>query len=266
MKKNIFVPVLMIAGVCSCVKASQPAANYRYFIPGECIASTELNYYSPQDFSDIDQVLVDDRVSFGFTLNLSNTQKVLEYPPSTYRVYPSEEIFNSYGNNKELVYDGFVNAVDDYLSSLPMLSANYDLATILYTEGISLVADSEFAGYQPGENLAPLLTCVYRYQSAVPLAGDTIIASPLNARDLTADAFDIPLNYMTMTGAYGLSFAIPIGDHKVVEERVKIELNIPVKVVMYLTWLNDRISNPNAPILYKEEVLHCTFTTIFGVR
>ena len=256
----------MIAGVCSCVKASQPAANYRYFIPGECIASTELNYYSPPDFSDIDQVLVDDRVSFGFTLNLSNTQKVLEYPPSTYRVYPSEVIFNSFGKNKELVYDGFVNAVDNYLSALPILSANYDLATILYTEGISLVADSEFAGYQPGENLAPLLTCVYRYQGAVPLAGDTIIASPLNARDLTADAFDIPLNYMTMTGAYGLSFAIPIGDHKVVEERVSFELSIPVKVVMYLTWLNDRISNPNAPIPYKEEVLHCTFTTIFGVR
>lgn len=266
MKKNIFVAVLMIAGVCSCVKASQPAENYRYFIPGECIASTELNYYSPQDFSDIDQVLVDDRVSFGFTLNVSNTQKVLEYPPSTYRVYPSEVIFNSFGKNKELVYDGFVNAVDNYLSALPILSANYDLATILYTEGISLVADSEFAGYQPGENLAPLLTCVYRYQGAVPLAGDTIIASPLNARDLTADAFDIPLNYMTMTGAYGLSFAIPIGDHKVVEERVSFELSIPVKVVMYLTWLNDRISNPNAPIPYKEEVLHCTFTTIFGVR
>jgi len=266
MKKNIFVAVLMIAGVCSCVKASQPAAYYRYFIPGECIASTELNYYSPKDFSDIDQVVRDNRVGFGFTLDLSNTQKVLELPPSTYRVYPSEVIFNSFGKNKELVYDGFVNAVDNYLSALPILSSNYDLATILYTDGISLIANSEFAGYAPGENLAPILTCAYHYRSGVSLIGDTVIASPLNAHDLTADAFGIPLDYLTMTGAYGLSFDIPIGNYKVVEERVSFELSIPVKVVMYLTWLNDRISNPNAPIPYKEEVLHCTFTTIFGVR
>ena len=44
-----------------------------------------------------------------------------------------------------------------------------------------------------------------------------------------------------------------------------ISLEIPVKVVMYLNWLDDRITDPNAPIPYREDVLRCEFTVDKGL-
>ena len=63
-----------------------------------------------------------------------------------------------------------------------------------------------------------------------------------------------------------VSFSVPLGDFKVVKESVSFELNIPVKVVMYLQWLNDRLIDPNAPVPYKEEVLHCSFTSPYCLK
>jgi hypothetical protein len=51
-----------------------------------------------------------------------------------------------------------------------------------------------------------------------------------------------------------------------VSETVTFELKIPVKVVMYLNWLNDKISDPDAPVPYEERELYCKFTTDFNLK
>ena len=63
-----------------------------------------------------------------------------------------------------------------------------------------------------------------------------------------------------------LAFSIPIGDHDLTEGTVNFELKIPVRVVGYLQWLNDRIKDPDAPVPYKEEILHCRFSSKYHLR
>ena len=110
----------------------------------------------------------------------------------------------------EGVYDSFASSWS---------GSNFSLVTILYNGGISLKADREFAGFQPGEDLGPALRCA---------------------------------------GIWS--------DYAFIDEHVTFDLEIPVRVVMYLGWLNDKLSNPAAPVPYKDEVLHCRFTTPFGLR
>lgn len=75
----------------------------------------------------------------------------------------------------------------------------------------------------------------------------------------------IPLDYKSMPGE-SVSFSVPLDDFTVVKEPVTFELNIPVKVVMYLRWLNDRLIDLSAPVPYKEEVLHCRFTSPYCLK
>ena len=58
---------------------------------------------------------------------------------------------------------------------------------------------------------------------------------------------------------------IPLEGKMLTNEWVKFTLEIPVKVVMYLNWLDDRITDPNAPIPYREDVLRCEFTVDKGL-
>ena len=69
-----------------------------------------------------------------------------------------------------------------------------------------------------------------------------------------------------MTYGTGILFNIPLGDYEVVDEYVRFDLNIPVKVVYYLHWLNDRLTDPDAAVPYTDEVLHCSFCTEYGLR
>ena len=74
------------------------------------------------------------------------------------------------------------------------------------------------------------------------------------------------MEYTSMANATGIYFCIPTEDCELTEEEVTFELNIPVKVVMYLNWINDKLTDPDAPVPYKDEVLHCKFTTRYGLK
>ena len=92
-----------------------------------------------------------------------------------------------------------------------------------------------------------------------------MIAPGFNTPANAGGFLGIPMNYISMTKD-GVEFSIPMGEYKLIEEAVTFELNIPVKVVLYLTWLNNKLTNPNAPVPYTDEVLHCTFTTKYGLK
>lgn len=261
----LFILVAMTVCLTGCGQiASTPAAQTKCILTGECLASTELTYYVPD--SDGQQVR-SNRFIFAFTMDFSNHVKERTDDKElalNWRDIPSEEIFDSFGPNKQAVRNEFERVYEDFSNNYisRFQKTWYEIATVLYNGGISLVANKDFAGVPAGENLAGLITCV---PSDDNFKENPVISSGFNTPSNAGGFLGIPMEYISMTEA-GIAFSIPMGEYKLVEEDVTFELQIPVKVVYYLNWLNDRLSNPNAPVPYKDEVLHCTFTTKHGLK
>lgn len=266
----ITFPVFM-----SCVGkgAAHPAATYVRLLTGECLNNTELVYYVPD--SEDQQLYGEgngdkpDRsvfFTFGFSFDLNhNVEKMSRWK---YRDIPADELFDSFGKQSDKVREEYEAVYETYeIKGVPPAQ---EVITFLYEGGISLVADKEFAGYPAGTDLGEYLTCSYiaggRDEVVSTYGVDPVIGSVYNIKESLYPVLNIPMDYISMPTGDGLSFNFPIGNSELVEEEVTFELKIPVKVVMYLNWINDKISDPDAPVPYKDEVLHCTFTTRYGLK
>lgn len=237
-------------------------------LPGECLASTELTYYTPNSDG---QQAESNRFKFGFTVNLSGhaVEKTDPRPVAlVYRDVPSAEMYDSFGPNRESVKNEFERVFEEFSRSYSehFQTNGYSIVTILYNGGISLVADKEFAGHPAGEDLGSLITCSPMYDSLVKESGeDPVVSSAFNTPSQAGGLLDLPLDYVSLIGD-SIGSSIPMDGHELVKEPVRLELNIPVKVVYYLAWLNKRISGIYAPVPCKDEVLHCSFTTVYGLK
>ncbi len=246
--------------------AATPGTNYITLLTGECLNSTELSYYLPDGE---DQQVYGNSFRFGFTYDLNSNIEKMDIPGWIYRVIPSDEIFETFGNNKKKVRNEYEALYELYPVYRPTSFDNDGIITILYNGGISLIADKEFAGHAAGEELGHLITHQFNTGEEdviLKYGNDPIIATPTNLRDTINTFLNIPLDYISVANGDGIGFNIPMKNHKLTDEKVTFELKIPVTVVMYLDWLNDKIYDPDAPVPYKEEVLHCKFTTRYGLR
>lgn len=239
----------------------------RLLLPGECLSGTELQYVVPE--TDYQQVY-DDCLLFRFSMELTD-HEIKKDGGLWSRMYndtPSKSLYDSFGKNKSKVRKEF-NGIFDVLSEYYLYDFHqYDFAivTILYNGGISLTANKEFAGFKSGEDMSPSI-------KASPLWGDSIddnltnpvISSSSRLAEKAGKILDIPMEYISLAGDE-IRFSIPMADYQLVEEEVTFELKIPVKVVSYLEWINDRLSDPDAPVPYKDEVLHCKFTTGYCLK
>ncbi|MCF0174460.1 MAG: hypothetical protein HUJ95_03875 [Bacteroidales bacterium] len=190
------------------------------------------------------------RFIFPLDLDYSNERTDDTVLQLNWRHVPTQEMYDAFGENAvsvkkayEYVFESFSKL---YKEKYPDYSDRYSVVTVLYNGGISLVANKEFAGVPAGKDLSGI-----------------IVPDPYTRNfDLYPD---IPLEYITMAEE-SISFSVPMGDFKVIAEPVTFELNIPVKIVMYLQWLNDKIADPNALVPYKEEVLYCRFTCPYCLK
>lgn len=206
--------------------------------PGECLSDTTLNlhYIIPRD----------NEIEFDFDLNLKDI-KYDSYKKSAIRYMPDDVAYTPFGNNASSVKSEFDHIFYEIEPNTP---DRMSLCTILYNGGLSLTANKEFAGYKPGENLAPLLYIwVQDYQKY----------------DFINSYFNIPVKYDFMLQTH-FGFSMPLEKYKKVEDSVIFELKLPVKVIMYLNWLNDKLSDPEAPVSYNDETLYCKFSTDFTLR
>lgn len=263
--KRIFIMALLPL-LISCGKAAWPGDRYIHMLTGECLNSTELRYYLPDG---VDQQTYGNCFVFGFTLDINCQQEKDRYwNDYIHRFKPSDEIYDNFGTNKETVRNEY-NAICETLENE---DHGDGVITLLYNGGISLTADKEFAGYSAGEDLGHLIHGPFRFgnycgeQAEAMFGVDPVIATTKNIKSRLDPIFQIPLDYISMPEGDGVSFHISMGDYKLTDEKVTFELKIPVRVVMYLNWLNDKISNPDAPVPYEDKVLHCTFTTRYGLR
>lgn len=269
--KHIHSLFVVCAALCltSCgFTAGTPEASTQTLLTGECLASTELSYYTPLTS---EQQVDRNRFLFGFTMDLSGHSKERtdnKMMALNWRDVPSDEIFESFGADQKAVKNEFEKIYEEFSESYctRFHRSKYSIVTILYAGGISLIANKDFAGYPAGEDLGSLITCSPMYDNAVKESGENpVIASAFNTPANAGGLLGIPMNYISMTED-AVGFSIPMGEHKLIDESVKFELKIPVKVVLYLTWLDNKLADPNAPVPYKDEVLHCTFTTKYGLK
>lgn len=267
---ELFFILLLILSVTSCsiFEPQGVEVNERILLTGECLTSTELIYNHLDD--DKDHLVRDNHFIFCFTLDVADVEKKTNQLlwPNTYDIKPAKRLYNLFGQNKKKVEERFNSLFDGFSETYKSdwKSGSFDVTTILYNGGISLIADKEFAGFSPGENLSELIKCAPLYDSYVEGGvADPVLSHVANLKENAGKYLDIPLDYHSLIGT-SIEFSVPMNDFKLSDETVKFELEIPVKTVMYLNWLNNNISSPDASPAYKEEVLHCKFITRYGLR
>ena len=242
-KLSYILGVLLFATSCELLPAGYHPPKEYVFLTGECLASPELSYQT------LDENIWHDQLLFRFTLDLSDTKverivKSMIAMKEVFRTIPSDEKFRSFGSRRDVVKNEFNRSFDELRATLWSGEHDGSLITIVYDGGdITFTANRDFAGHPAGENLAP-----------------DLLPSPY-ARDHTPDALralDLPLEYDCMLEDH-LMFAISMDGFELVKQPTTYDLEIPVKVIMYLNWLNDLQTDPDAPVPYREEVLRCRF-------
>lgn len=258
MKRTILCIVFAFS-VISChmfAPTGLPEVTYK-IIPGECLLSSDLKYV-PKD-----NPIEDDFCIFSFSMILEDGiyEKVSSrLYPQKYRLMPADGQFSRLKNENAVrkqfkkIYESFTDSYADVFS----ISRGYEIMTLLYDGGISLIADKDFAGYPAGENLASLITGSYYYNDGT----DPVISDNNNTFDGAGQFLDIPLDFISMTQSF-ISFKIPLNGTKLTDGAIVFTLDIPVKKVHYLTWLDCRIDDPEAEIQYEDIILHCKFRTDF---
>ena len=258
---HLLLTICTMLFICSC---ELPAISWvppetSTLLTGESLAGTELSYIKPE--TEYIQVR-NDRFCFSFKVDLSNYIKEKKNRNHNI-VIPSDELFSAFGSNKKAVkneYDRIhqdvFNTFNNYIGERRG-TESMNVVTILYNGGITLTCQSEFAGCPAGENIA-------RFFSEES-SEDPIIAPWFNTPSNLVGGLEIPLDYISMTGEI-ISFSIPVGDYELVKTGANFRLEIPVRVVYYLQGLNDKNSNPDAAVPYKDEVLTCSFRSQWTLR
>lgn len=258
MKTSLFLPLLFIVTSCHMLAPTGlPSISYK-IIPGECLLSTDMTYIPLED------PVRDSCLIFCFSLDLDEGvyERVSRRLPKTYRLIPPQRYFDAlqYGRNVKAefskIYDSFTELYEESFS----LTKGYEIMTILYDGGISLKADKEFAGCPTGENLAHLITGVLYDGVGV----DPVISHINNTSEKAGSFLGITMNYISMTET-NISYKIPMNGMNLSDESVIFTLDIPVKVVKYLNWIDSKVNDLNADFPYEDVVLHCKFRTGFGL-
>lgn len=278
----LFVALLSIASCQDNLPAAEKEDNVSYaslygtlggipqwveqsIIPGECLSGTTLSYndnyfkdYSLWTIGGLsDMAYIDPSIlPTAFDYESKALCLFLEMPLSVnkeqmehylYRNVPTDDILSVFGNNAEVIkakYNDMYRAFD-FGKEL----YRYQYTTILYRHNtLSLTANVPFLGIPAGEDL-----------------GSEVYVGCFRPQDLLS----VPgIEYGENEIALGSRFQIiiPANNPSMLAQTVVFNLSMPVKVGMYLHWLNDRISNPDAEMQYQDETLTCKFTIYKGLR
>ena len=283
MKRIVYILIgIILSSISSC--SSLPSAtpdlvhNEVSFIPGECLIDNKMTCTYCNGFDS------HRRFDFHFTINVDVAYDVIkeshyfwETFPVVHRHCPSDAVFQQFGDNANKVKTEYDRIWSD-VNSLAAQGINYDSvsqSTLFYKDGLSLIADKEFAGVPAGENIAVLFRKRRLKTYVTPFDIDQddmlllrtsswmIVYGPSNdACDYNADE----ATYPKVEKQAFLNFSISAQDCSFVTERVNFILEIPIKSAQYLTWLNDRLTDENAQMTWKDEVLTCTFSSNVGLR
>jgi len=237
-------------------------------IPGECLKSPVLSY-DDQTFSDYytvgglnDMGYLDPEITpmdidfnsrvlrFFLKMDLDVAKESLSTYNghcTRYRFLPSDDVYDSFLSYAPAVrteYNNVYNSIDfaDW--------SNFSrVTTILYRKNtLSIIADAPFAGIAANDELK---TKVF--------VGNNYFTDQLNIPGIDREPDTIALNHTIM-------LYIPVEDYNISISHVTFTLSMPVKVGMYLHWLEDRLTDPDAQMQYRDEALTCKFTIHKGLN
>lgn len=258
MHKSFFLLSLACLVIVSCngFGAAQRDAALRSLLPGECLEGTELQA-RPVKYRQMEKDLL---FSFGLLLGHHELVRRSSHPLSSdHDDLPTEELFDQFGVNKSKVLDAYHVAFDSFFSSShDSYFGRTPYTTILYTGGLSLVADKDFAGKPAGEDLSSLVHSFYGESSPV-------LSSYYSSKEEAGSILSFPYDYVCLLET-GVLFVIPVGSHAVTSENVTFHLEIPVRVILFLQWLNEQTDNPDVAPPYYDAILHATFTSSVGLK
>lgn len=238
----ILVVVHLLSG-CDRMGAAIPEPLERGLLTGECLKSDNLRTSLRIESNSF-------QFAFGLEMD-SSTEDLSE--EAIYRRIPPSVAYRPFGNNGKAVQDEFNRIFNEFYQNQSVYTGLIFATTVFYDEGMTLTADKAFAGHSAGENLIP-----YCFENQQGIYTRKSVYLPLSE----GVSYKYMIPYDTMTPY--LSF--PCGDFKVVDEDVTFTLKIPVKVGLYLTWLNDCLSNPKAEMPVREMVLQGVFNIGKGLH
>lgn len=188
----------------------------------------------PDDFDSESKALC-----FFFEMPLSVNNEHLE--SYICRNVPTDDLLNEFGNNAEVIKAKYNEIYSSYDFGIEQYQ--YQYTTILYRHNtLSLTANVPFLGIPAGEELC-----------------SKVYVGCFTPQELLA----VPgIEYGENEIALGSRFQIiiPSENPSMLEQAATFKLSIPVKVGMYLHWLNDKLTDSDAQMQYRDEVLTCTFT------
>ena len=263
---SISTIIIDLLFIHSCIElpsaADDPYCPEVSLIPGECLINDELDcVYCNRGQKGLWYI-------FGFTINVDIVYDVVKASyPMIHRHMPTDNVFKRFEANAKIVKKQY----EEVWSSIDSTES-----TFFYAGDIILTADVEFAGIPAGENLSGLLKKPRNVSSYVEpfsiekeemlnLATATFrsVYGPNNDMDsyFAEDYRAIPLDKQAT-----ITYGIPSDDYSFTIETVNFTLQIPIKSAQYLTWLNDKLTDENAQMTWKEEVLTCSFSSNTGLR
>lgn len=251
-----FFVVLTICLSVSChpFSAAMRDAALRTLLPGECLNSAELS---------AEPVRYDERfhkMIFALDMDLEHHELVQRYKDYDFDHddLPTQDLFDEFGeqssNVKDAYYREFYSFFDKAYNGT---FGQVYYTTVLYTGGFTLKADKMFAGIPAGEELSGLAHCFYECRDFV----GPVLSTPFSGKNKEGAYLSIPYDYECLLETY-VGFVVPTGQYTVTDETVTFQIEVPVRVILYLHWLNDLLTNPNAEPPYYDTVLHATFTSM----
>lgn len=218
--------------------------------PGECLSSTMLGYVAHNRC-----VLSRDEngsrtgLAIGFKIYWDVIFDRLDCNLSC--CIPSRDVYDKFGAESRRVKKAYNDIFDAYCERVNPTYPFGITSTIYYCGGLVMTADKEFAGVPAGENLESVIV---PFSNNPEIYGITPIPT-----------IDVPDGYSIIGKSIGIYF--PIDDHELVAgEYVTFHLEIPVKVGLLLSLLRDRLTDPDAQMQYRDEVLTCDFTINHGLH
>lgn len=255
----IIIALLLLV---SCSQAGTPdPLPPTVFLPGECLRSAEL--ISHMSDKEGEQLVYSGLYHFSLALDISYTVVQNNYDTHTIhpREIPADDCYQPFGERVNSVKQAYE---EDFHRIASHNEGYINIVTVLYNGGLSLVADKDFAGHRAGEELAPFIV-----QQVGTASGhdrpEECLNLPLYSRNSAKEFLSIPLDYGCVLGK-NIVFDIPVSGFKLKEERINFELSIPVKTVMYLHWIDAKLTDSDAPVPYQEDTLHCSFHTWWNMK
>lgn len=244
--KYLYPAFLLVAA--SCHKNTVEKIEISIF-PGECLRSENLSQFV-SDAGERCWITAGRDLHEGVAMSCTVDLDVVydRYSASFARYCPSTTIYEMFGEDAEKVQKSYNDLFDTYKGYPEEIQGLGVTSTIYYCGGMVLTADKSFAGIPAGENLAPLVK----------------VFADNHWRPADIPLISVPEDWFPVVRTFELKFWTE--GFEVVPETVSFHLEIPVKVGMLLTLLHERLTNPEAKMQFRDEVLKCTFTIPRGLH